>query len=301
VWIYARVDAGAFMEVLGKANVPLLAVTAALLMVHAMSQGAKWWVLMRRFVPDLKLGRAVSVHMESAFYSTVLPSAAAQDVVKSLMLSKTHDPSVVWASSWLSRLLGFFALLLFSVVGVAYLGDGVLPQGFRVSLIAVVAVIAVLGAASFSKKITSPFRSVAVKIVPPRIMAKMEKLREGIYMFRYERGTLMQTFLISSAIQLLGVFMVSLVVYAISGRFYFFECLALVPLVEIMAVSLPLTPGGVGIREALMALLFTHLGLSGEEIASYVTISLALSMMVRLAGGVPILCRMTVRRRSSRP
>jgi uncharacterized membrane protein YbhN (UPF0104 family) len=58
-----------------------------------------------------------------------------------------------------------------------------------------------------------------------------------------------------------------------------------------MVVALPLTPGGLGVREGLMALLFTRLGFSGEQIALYVTISLIASM-VRIAGGIPPLYRM---------
>jgi len=290
VWIYTRAGAAGLGENLASVSVPLLAAVAALLFLNMLLQGVKWWTLIRRFVPGLKLGRAVSVHLESVFYSIMLPSAA-QDVVKSVMLSKSHPSSVVWAASWLARLMGFFSLLIFSAAGIVYLDSGVLPGGFRASIISAVAAIAVLGAASFSKRVTRPLRAAAARVLSPKIMAKVEKLREGIYVFKYERATLVQTFLISSIVQFTSIFSASLIVYAVSGNFYFTECLAFVPLVEIMAVSIPLTPGGLGVREALMALLFTRLGLSEGQIATYVTISLAASM-VRVLGGVPILWRL---------
>jgi len=295
VWIYARTSAAAFREDLASVSVPLIAAVLALIFVNMLLQGVKWWTLIRRFVPGLKLRRAVAVHLESAFYSIMLP-AAAQDVVKSVMLSKSHSPSVVWAASWLARLMGFFSLLIISAAGIIYLDSGVLPNGFRASLVTAVAAIAVLGAASFSKSVTRPLRAAAAKILSPGILGKIEKLREGIYVFKYERATLVQTFLISTVTQFLTIFNASLLVYAVSGSFYFTECLAFVPLVEIMAISLPLTPGGIGIREALMAILFTRLGLSGGQIASYVTISL-LGSMVRILGGIPALYRIVVRRK----
>jgi len=297
VWIYTRTDADALGEILASISPTLLLGIAALVFVNMLLQGVKWWVLIRRFVPELKLTRTVSVHMESAFYAIVLPSGAAQDVVKSVMLSKTHNPSVVWAAAWLARLMGFFSLLLFSFIGILYLDSDILPAEFRVSMVTAVAVIVLLCAASFSKTVTRPLRGVAVRIIPPGIMAKIEKLRDGIYAFKYARKTLAQTFAISTAIHFLIIFGASLTVYAVSGKFYLIECLAFVPLVEIMAISLPLTPGGVGIREALMALLFTTLGLSGPQIASYVTISLLVSMLARLAGGTPILYRVIVRQK----
>jgi len=291
VWIYSRTDAGALKEISASVSVPLLFLIAALTFVGILLQGVKWWILIRRFVPELKLGTAVSVHMESTFYAIALPSAAAQDVVKSVMLSKSHNPSVVWAASWLGRLIGLFVMLAYSVFGVLYLKSDILPDGFRASLITAITVMALLGAASFSKRFTRPLRAAAAKLLPAKIMGKAEKLRDGIYAFKYERAALAQTFLISAAIHFLIFFNISLTIYAVSGSFYFIECLAFAPLVEIMAVSLPLTPGGVGIREALMALLFTRLGFTGEQTALYATISLIMSM-VRVSGGIPIVWRM---------
>jgi uncharacterized protein (TIRG00374 family) len=206
------------------------------------------------------------------------------------MLSKTHPPSVVWAASWLARLAGLFSLLLFSVIGLLHIESDILPAGFRTSLITAIAAITLLAAASFSKKITRPVRAAAAKILSPKIMSRVEKLREGIYAFKHARETLAQTLIISTVTHFLIILNTSLIIYAVSGKFYFFECLAFIPLVEIMVVSLPLTPSGLGIREALMALLFTRLGFSGDQIASYVTIGL-LASRVRVFGGVPPLCR----------
>jgi len=296
VWIYSRTDADALKGILSSVSVPLLLVIAALTFTVIVLQGVKWWVLIRRFAPELKLGRAVSVHLESTFYAIELPSAAAQDVVKSVILSKNHAPSVVWAASWLGRLIGLFAMLIYSVFGVLYLKSDILPAGFRVSLITAIAAIAVLSAASFSKRVTRPLRSAAAKLLSKNIMAKIEKLRDGIYAFRYERGTLALAFLLSFVIHFLIFFNVSLSVYAVSGSLYLIECFAFVPLVEIMAISLPLTPGGVGVREALMALLFTRLGFGGGQTASYVTISLLMSM-VRVFGGIPLLYKAVAPRR----
>jgi uncharacterized protein (TIRG00374 family) len=296
VWIYASTDAAALSVALMSVGTPLLAGIAALVFVNMALQGAKWWVLIRRFVPELKLAKAVSVHIESAFYAIVLPSAAAQDVVKSVILSKSHNPSVVWAASWLARLIGFFPLLIFSLTGIIYLDGDILPPGFRVSMITAVAAAVLLCAVSFSKTLTRPILAAAAKILPEKTMAKIEKLREGIYAFKHARGTLIQTFLFSAVNHVLIIFAASLTIYAVSGKFYLIECLAFVPLVEIMVISLPLTPGGTGIREALMAVLFVQLGFSANQTAAYVTISLFVNITTRLAGAAPILYRAAVRR-----
>jgi uncharacterized protein (TIRG00374 family) len=290
VWIYARADAGSIAATLASASVPAVVCAAALTVVSMLLHGVKWWILVRRFVPELRLGRAVSAHFESVFYSIVLPSALAQDVVKSMMLSKNHDPSAVWAASWLSRLIGFFALLSYSVVGVIYLGGDAFPPSLRAPLLVAVGAIALLCALSFSKHFTRPLGAVAERIVGSKALTAAKKLRAGIYAFKHERATLALTLSVSAVVQFLALLSVSIAVYAVSGKYFLAECLAFVPLIEIVAISQPFTPGGVGVREALMALLFTRLGFSEAQTASYVTISLLVSM-TRLVGAVPVIIK----------
>jgi len=289
-WIYAKADAGAIAATLASASVPAIACAAAITVVSMVLQGVKWWVLIHRFVPDLPVGKAVLVHVESSFYSIILPTALAQDVVKSVMLSKNHDPAVVWAASWLGRLIGFFVLISYSIIGIACLGNDTLPPAFRVPFFAAVGAVVLLCVLSFSKRFTRPFGAVAAKIIGPKLTATLKKLRDGIYAFKHERATLALTFLVSAVIQFLIVLCAFTTVYAVSGRYLLLECLAFVPFVEIMAISLPLTPGGVGVREALMALVFTRFGFSEGQIASYVTISLLLTT-TRLVGGIPVILR----------
>jgi uncharacterized protein (TIRG00374 family) len=290
-WIYSSTSAGDLIGILKSVSVPLLLSIAALTFANIVLQGVKWWMLIRRFVPGLRLGKAVGVHIESVFYSIALPTAVAQDIVKSVILSKSHDPSVVWAASWLGRLIGLLSLLLYSAAGLIYLKSDILPPGFRETLIAVIAAVALLCALSFSKRLTRPILAISEKIIGAKITGKLERLRNGIYQFKYARGTLLQTFFISAVIQFLIICAASLCVYAVSGEFYLVECIAFVPLAEIIAISLPLTPSGVGVREALMALMFMRLGFDEGQIASYVTISLLMAT-VRVAGGAPVIFRM---------
>ena len=297
VWIYTRTDVTALGETLGAVHPLILVYISVLYILGMILQGTKWWVLIRRFVPEFGLGKALSVHLESVFYAIALPTATAQDVVRSVILSRSHSPQTVWAAAWLGKLMGFLTLIMLSVFGALYIQEEHLPANFRITVITALALITVMTAASFSKKITRPLRRVMAALLSPKIISKADKLRESIYIFKHERTTLLQTFLITVITQLLIVFIISLTIYAITGNFYFIECLAFVPLVEIAVIALPLTPGGIGIREALMAAFFMHLGLSAEETASYVTISLTVSML-RLTGGIFPLYRFAAKRKS---
>ena len=68
----------------------------------------------------------------------------------------------------------------------------------------------------------------------------------------------------------------------------FWSLAAILALIELVVVVLPLTPGGVGIREGLIALLFNQMGLGIEEIGIYIFLNI-LGISVRLLGVIPIL------------
>ncbi|MGB7567267.1 MAG: lysylphosphatidylglycerol synthase domain-containing protein, partial [Chitinivibrionales bacterium] len=116
----------------------------------------------------------------------------------------------------------------------------------------------------------------------------IEDVRQGVYIYRDKKKTLFFVFLATMFIQLLLVGSTCLVLAGISGKWFPFECLAYVPLIEILSLSIPLTPSGLGIREALTKLMFQQIGLSNEQLGVYIVLGL-LSIVLKLVGGVPVL------------
>ncbi|MFP4012816.1 MAG: YbhN family protein [Chitinispirillaceae bacterium] len=288
VWIFTRTDFTSVAENL-KTISPLVLSSILLLVVTSIFlQGFRWWILVKRFIPDLNLLLTLKVHLQSTFYAIILPSSAAQDVVRAVILSRSHPSSIIWASSWIARLMGLFILMLLAFAGLTLFDTEVLPQGFRFSFFSVFAIALLASVASFSKTITRPLRRIMIRFPDNRLIQFFSNLRDSIYDYKNARTTLIQASTISLTTQLLLILNASLLFYAVTDRFYFWECLALIPLIEIISISLPLTPGGIGVREGLMALMFSQLGLDADQLASYVTISLLVSFS-RLIGGLPLL------------
>ena len=89
-------------------------------------------------------------------------------------------------------------------------------------------------------------------------------------------------------------------VYGISGILPWSDMLVFIPLIEIVLVAVPLTPGGVGIREALLATLFAQLGLTAEQTGVFVAMGI-LGMALRAVGGLPFMLRAGWRRDPAAP
>lgn len=288
VYIYSRTDTNSLLTAISQLSMPLLLSIFIITFLNMLLQGVKWWILIRKFAPDVKLSAAVRAHLEGAFYSIALPGMAAHDAARSVILAKDHSASTVWAASFTARLTGLIPLLTLAAIGVMLLDERVLPKGTHTALAVTAAVAVVLGVLSFSKKFTRPFRGIIAKIIGAKFMDKLDKLRQSIYIYGKVPKTLALAISISFVVQATVIFVTALMVLAVSNTFYFAECMMFAPLADIAAIALPITPGSIGIREGVMTILFERLNFNGEQIALFATISIAANL-VKLVGVIPVI------------
>ena len=288
VWIFHIID----LDKLGSSlrstevwTVPVMAVLIVLLMVL---QGVKWWMLLRAFLPHLSIAEVLSCHFKGIYYSIFLPTSAAQDVVRTVLLARSSDYGIVWGATWLARISGLMVMLALSVYGMFTIDAASGPPGTGVLLALSGAVIGGMGIISFSKRFTRGLRMTGAKLLPRKVMATIEHVREGIYRYRDKRSCLVQVLLVTVIAQSLMVLNAVFLIRGITGRFYFAECFTYIPLIEIVCLSVPLTPNGIGVRDALSALMFHKIGLPSEQLGTYVILGFA-SIVLKVVGGVPVL------------
>lgn len=141
---------------------------------------------------------------------------------------------------------------------------------------------------SFSKKITKQFRLILSKYFPHLTLKWLYTIREGIYQFRGKKTGLMLSFSATVITQMLLLGAVSILLFSITGNFFFLEVIAFIPLIEMISMAQPFTPGGIGVREALIAVMFKQLHLSDENLATYIILS-NLTIFLKLLGAIPVL------------
>lgn len=298
IWIFRRIplaDLGAtFSQVLWWTIPQLICIT----FVTMVLQGFRWWVLIRSFSEELTFFHALSVHFRTLFYSLVLPNSTAHEVVRSVFATKYVGSVISWSAAWVYKITGVFVSLGFSAYGIFMLSGNGLPEGLVPGLILLCSLIVAMMVFSFSKRLTRPFRSIFNRVLPQSAVLFLERLRDGIYQFRERKRVLLVVVAITALIQLLFVTCVTLVILGITGRCYFKECLAFIPLIELVSMAQPFTPNGIGVREAMMAVMFEHLALKPEQLATYVVI-VNLSILMKLTGAVPHVVEMVAKKRRS--
>ncbi|NLL12149.1 MAG: flippase-like domain-containing protein [Fibrobacter sp.] len=291
IWILSKIEFSKLIAAFNAIQGWTIPLTLSVILITMFLQGLRWWLLLRAFDQDLSFTQTISYHFKSLFYSLVLPTSAAQEVVRTLLIVKKTGSSVSWSTAWICKITGLVVSFAFSIYGLILLSDSAVSATLVKAALILFIAICILVIFSFSKKLTKPFRNLASKAIPSRYLSKVENLREAIYQFRYRKKCVLLTIFITTIIQFLLISVSAMIIKGITGSFFPKECFAYIPLIEIISMAQPLTPNGMGVREALSAMMFKHLGLSSEQLGVYILICNLLILM-KLAGAVPILWEM---------
>jgi len=187
-----------------------------------------------------------------------------------------------------SKIMGIVISFSFSALGLLLLPDLAIPSIVFKIVFILFFLMCIAIVLSFTKKVSRPVRMLLLDYFPKNSFNWLEKLREGIYRFKDKKQMLFLSFMITVGSQMFLLGGVSLLLLGITGHAYFKEVMAFIPLVEMISMAQPFTPGGVGVRETLVAVMFRHLRLSNEQLAMYVLLS-NLSIFLKLIGAIPVL------------
>jgi len=292
IWIYFHINIHSMLVACQKMAHWTLPLYTVVILLSMILQGVRWWMLTRAFIPTLSLKKIMSCHFAGLFYSIVIPGNASQDIVRAVMVSKENDYAIIWGATWISRLLGLIALAVLALWGLFAIDQKLLPSGFLPSMISAFIVLFVLLLLSFSKRTTSPIRLFVSKFIPQKFLTIIENIRQAIYLYKSQLGTVFIVGIVTLIMQLILIFAACIAIYGITGKLFIYECIAFTPIIELLCIAIPITPNGLGIRESLLGLMFLHLGLSPEQLGVYILFSFY-SISMKLLGGIPILLGFT--------
>lgn len=255
------------LDTLRDADVPLLVAAFGLLMVSQLLVIAKWATLLRArdvHVGPLLLARCYSI---AIILSTVLPTAIGGDVYRIYRVQR--QPGVragdVTMSVLFERATGYFALTVFGALGAAFY-YGELWVGFA----------ALAGGA-----IGGGLMLLVVRRMPFPALRQDHMLR-NLLAHRRELIVVYEMAIFSMVIQ---VFLISSI--ALAGRAFGAHIgwgyWAFTTWVVSMAVLLPITIGGLGVRESSYSVLVKH---AGGNIAEGASTGFALALLQTLACAV---------------
>ena len=243
----------------------------------------RWGLLLRATDLPQGPGRAFRLTFIGFFFNNVVPGQTGGDLVRAFYISRENPDrktdSIITVI--VDRALGITAL--------AIIGAVIIPTDWELYgkcaplIYGLIGGVTVLGLIFYSKRVRRKFRlDRLLKKLP--FQDALQNLDRSIFLYRYRKGSIVTCFLMSFAVH--GIIIASLWILGkgIGIELSILTYMAYVPIIFIIS-SLPITPGGWGVGEAVFVFFF---GLAGVLSAQALALSLLFRVtaaLVSLVGG----------------
>jgi hypothetical protein len=262
----------------------LLLAGAILVFMASGVMGAYQWRTMLRF-HGVVIGftGTVSRYFMGLFFNYILLGFVGGDAVRIYKTATVSGKTTqVFSSTLADRVLGLLVLVLFSLGAFFMLpsgpADDALPAA-AIMFIVLAAFIALFACRTLGSFIGTTFG----RFLPGSIGEKVAAVYDELHLMTRSPGTLARVFVLSCAIQLTRIGVHYLCARAVGMDVGFAYFALFVPVMEI-AASLPISFGGVGVRDMMGVTLFSLVGMGRETIISYTLLATAAGFVGSLPG-----------------
>lgn len=291
-FLLSRLDWQRSLLMIRGAN-PLL--LASILMVHAADRvlmALKWHQLLRVLDDRLERRSAIAVYYESTFIGFALPLGGfGPDIVRFVRLrGRGIDSHVTLSSIVMERLNGALATLAFITVGCVVLARLAPPPGLRHFALISAIVAGVAGLIGATLIFYPALGRALIRLF--KLPASLETGRFAKYVaaareYSRKRLTLAINLGLSLIEQMTPVFTMWIASHALGAPLPWLVCLAVSP-VAVIIQRLPLTYGGLGLREGSAAALLVVLGYDYST-ALVLLMTLVVMFLISLLPGAIVL------------
>lgn len=276
--VVSRVDVGAAFALLRATSPCALGLVAAVTVLSMVLWALRWQRILTHLGERVGFAAVFRELSIGITFNLALPTSVGGDFVRAHRLApQLRQGAHAWASVLFERVVGLFALVLLSTVGLSFWADpgALLPA--VVGLGALLAGLALLGA--------RPLRALARRLGPrfSRLATALEGVAAALDGPLGRSAVRAETLVFSLAFQGIAL---SLLVPA---AWPFLDPAALLGIylgvpIALVATLLPVSIGGLGLREGMFVVVLAPFGVSAERALFLALVWLASSLLIGLPG-----------------
>lgn len=278
LWLILRnVDLGTILSLLGDLSGWLYGVVLGMFLVNQFLTALRWKILLKVVNVQIPLLALYKVVLYGQVLSRILPSTIGGDTARIgyLLAGQPDQKSESVSATLMDRVLGLFALMTIVLITLPFAGvlDGKSAGWLFLSLglvlgISLYLVYGHLGwLISFVK---------SWKILQTRLGLRIKKWVKTFLKYRENKAGLAVTFILSLVIQVILVLGQYLTFIALGVQVPLKQLFVAIPLVSLITV-LPISLGGLGLREASLAAL---LNIESNAVLSYTLVRYSISVFL---------------------
>ncbi|MEW5758434.1 MAG: lysylphosphatidylglycerol synthase transmembrane domain-containing protein [Candidatus Omnitrophota bacterium] len=244
----------------------------------------RWQMLLVGANVNLSLRRTAVSFLTGLFFNLFLPSAIGGDVIRTMHLSgHTRKPKEVAATVLLDRLSGSIGMVFIAVIAVLIGGNCIKDVSVFISVAILFFLLTAGLLVIFNNFIYTRINHFLRR--GGKIKEMIRELHNEIYLFKNRPQIIINNLIMSLLIQFTAPVAFYILSIALNYHINFIYFLIFVPIVSAISM-LPISIGGLGLREASLMFFFTRVGLSGEHGFILSLLIFFFSIVVGLIGGV---------------
>ena len=290
IFLFRQVDKKSLMEIIRNTDKNLLIWAFLVYSLSYVFCLYRWEMLLKTAKIHLSLKRVIISFAGGIFFNLFLPSTIGGDFVRSIDLAvHTKRPKEVVATVILDRLSGFVALVFIALVALLFGWRIVEDKSVMLSISIIAAILASILLVSFNNFLFSKVNKLLHSPTAGRIREALKNLHHEIFIFRHHKKIILYNLILSILVQ--AITPITFYITALSmgikiNILYFFIFLPIITAITLLPISI----GGLGIREYTTKLFFVKAGVSANlSVAMSLLNSLFIFICAGIAGLVYIL------------
>jgi uncharacterized protein (TIRG00374 family) len=253
--------------------------------------GFQWWRMMRAQTLEISYSKTLSFYFTGLFFNNLLVGGIGGDVCRMMDVRRISCNTTAAVSTvFMDRMAGLLVISGMAVLTSPYLIfrseiDHSLPMIFLILVSAWILVLCFL----FIRRFARPFAWFIRKILPQTLHIRVRDVYNSIYWLGRQRlfiEVLIISFWVQSARIIMHYFLALALGCAVPVVYFFL----FVPIIAIIA-SLPISVGGIGMREQTGVLLFAMAGMAGSDAFTMEFLAFVVAIISGLPGGILFIMR----------
>ena len=253
--------------------------------------GLRWWLLLRHLHAPIALRQTLPSYYLGIFANNFLPSGAGGDVVRTVHLAlRGLDAKALIGSAIADRVLGLFVVVFMATAGAAASPDLRLDATVRHTLVGLalcLSAVALFVLTPLSRRVIEAVRR---RYEHTRLRRFVIEVLQLSHSYAMAPRVVALGLVLSAAMQVLVI-----CVYYLLGRMLGIELsivtyCAIIPLV-FLAVAVPISVGGLGVREGTLTALFVASGVPPQTAIALSLAYLLVLWLASLPGAAVLLAR----------
>jgi glycosyltransferase 2 family protein len=299
--VFVRSDAHGLMEALRNTRVAYLPLAVAASFAVTWLMSYRWKTILEAGQVHVGTGRLFRYYLIGIFFTSFVPGGGVSgDVARLIYVDReVRDKALVLSTLVYERLIGVFTLLLIGLAAtlmtrasrqtdpMIYSSEAILALAFLA--------IATLMSDFVSSRLARVIRAIGRRTRTVRLAEAAARTLESVSELRRDPILLLRTSLISVLIRVtwsLGCYVVAWAMGLPIGVLTLFAFISVVDLVRLMPISV----GGLGVREWAIIALFATLDITREQALTFSILAFAPIYLNAIVGGVLYISEARVRR-----